>query len=147
MKTFSIIIVILIVAIVAIAIYINKNIDEIVSRIKFTFKLRAINLSQSTTTIETTIENNNNLFFIFNNLYVKLFYNNQQIANSASIDKSIHFVPLNGKTTFSENINVDANALQLIPVFATNQNVTINYEIDVNIFFVKINTIRGSFTI
>lgn len=138
---------IIIVAILATAGYVYTNQDKVLSKINFKFGLRDINLSQSEVTIKTTIDNKNYFFIIFSDLYVKLFYNGSQIAHSKEIDTSTHLIPINGTTSFDEDVIIDKGISQLIPAFALGQPINIDYEIDVKIFGFKVNTIKDSFTI
>lgn len=148
MKTFGWIIIVVVSVIIAsisgVAFYVYKNQDEIIENIKFKFAVSSINftsLLNPIVNIKTTIENNNPFFVIFSNLFVKLFYNGELIAQSETIDKRNHFLPIHGTTSFDHNMIINANIIKV------KQPIKIDYEIDVRIFGFKINTIKDSFTL
>lgn len=131
-----------------IGIYFARNKQRVIDNIKYSFDIEKIKLQPFTSIvpkidvdIETTIENKNPIFIIFSDLHARLFQNGKLFANSKQINKRAYLVPINGTKTFTDTFTVNLNVLQV--------NVTqpIDYEIDVRIFGIKIETIKFSFTI
>lgn len=148
MKTIGWIIIVIISVIVAsitgVAIYVYNNQDRVIENIKFKFGISGISftsLLNPVVNVKTTIENKNPFFVIFNDLFVKLFYNGELIAQSESVDKRNHFLPINGTTSFDHKMVINSNILKI------KQPIKIDYEIDVRIFGFKIKTIKSFFTI
>lgn len=151
MKIFSIIFSIIAIAIVAtfgwIAIYFASNKQRVIDNIKFIFKIENIfwppfaSILSANVNIQTRIENRNPIFIIFSHLYVRLFYNNELIAQSKDVDIATRFIPVNGELTFNHEMVVNVN------IFKIKQPIKIDYEIDVHVFGFKIETIKSSYTV
>lgn len=152
MKIVGWIIVIVISAIVAtlayIGIYFTKNKQQVIDNIKYKFDIGKINFSQiislqpkANVDIEITIENKNPIFIIFSDLNARLFQNGLLIAKSKKTNTKSYIVPINGEKTFVDTFEVNLNILKL------DLQSPIDYEIDVRIFGIKIETIKSSFTI
>lgn len=149
MKIIGWIIAIVVSAIVAtlayIGIYFTANKQKVIDNIKFSFKIGQIQFAQVQpkidVDIETTIENKNPIFIIFSDLYVRLSQNGKQFANSKQINKNAYLIPINGTKTFTDTFEVNLN------VIGVNMKSAIDYEVDVRIFGIKIETIKSSFTI
>lgn len=149
MKSFSIIVIILIAALVGIGFYLKDAFEKL----KFKFDLSGINLSQlksGTINVKAgvTIENKNKFNITFSRLFVRLFYNNQLIAQSKEAREEKIVVPKNSEIKFIEDIEVYVNSatIDLVKNSIAKESVEIKYEIDLIVFGIRIPTIKNSFT-
>ena len=145
--------IIVIAAVVAIYVYILT----VISKIYFKFDLSGIKLTELgiggigkvNIKINSYIENLNDFRINFSDLFVQLFYQNELIATSTSVDTNKYTIPSKGKFNFIGDMNlfINTTTINIVKDIIAKKPVSVDYIVNVKVFNIAIPPIKDSFTI
>lgn len=102
-----------------------------------------------TATLSMDVINRNNFSIPFSNLKVKLFYNNQEIAETSNMLEGKQSVPANGTFTGTDTVKVILNGagIQMLIDKITKGAATLEYKIMVKVFGIPLPKAFQSYTL
>src|SRR3972149_8141587 len=115
----------------------------VISKIYFKFDLSGIKLTELgiggigkvNIKINSYIENLNDFRINFSDLFVQLFYQNELIATSTSVDKNKYTIPSKGKFSFIGDMNlfINTTTINIVKDIIAKKPVSVDYIVNVKV--------------